>query len=52
MDQSTSWEANSRSANYEIPCLLWKPMTHYRVQKSPPLVINLNQMNPVHTFLP
>jgi len=29
-----TWEALSRSANYEIPCLLWNPKLHYRVYKT------------------
>jgi hypothetical protein len=51
-EQSPSWEANSHSASQEIIRILRKPLVHYCVLKSPPLVPNLSQMNPVHTFPP
>jgi hypothetical protein len=40
------------SASHEILHLLWNPKIHYYVHKSPPLILILSQMSPVHTFPP
>jgi hypothetical protein len=50
MQQNSSWEADSHSANQEIPGIIRSPTVHYRVHNSPPLVPMLCQMNPIHNF--
>jgi len=34
MEQNPSKEANSHSANQDIPRFLWKPKVHFRVKNS------------------
>jgi hypothetical protein len=48
MEQYPPWESDSRSSS-QIPCLLWNPRVHYCIHKSPLLVLDLSQMNSVHT---
>jgi hypothetical protein len=48
MEQIPSWEAYRFSASQEISQILWNPKVPYRIDKFPPPVPILSQLDPVH----
>lgn len=49
MELRPSWEAKKSSATQGIPIILQNPNVHHCVDRSPPLLPILSQMNAVHT---
>ena len=49
MEHSLSLESNRFTASQEIPHILWNPKVHYCIQKCPPPVPILTQLDLVHT---
>jgi hypothetical protein len=48
MEHSPSLEAIRFPASQQIPCILWNPKVHNRIQKRPSPVPILSQIHPLH----
>jgi len=51
MEKSLFWEIYSRATGEEILLCLWHPKNYYLLDKIPPLLCVLSQMNSVHTLI-
>jgi hypothetical protein len=52
MEQISFSEYNTCSCSHVILILLWDPKFHSRLDKNPPIVSILTQMNPGYTLKP
>ena len=49
MDLCPTWEAKRFSSSQELPQIVWNPKVYYSIDKFPPPVPILSQVDPVHT---
>jgi hypothetical protein len=50
--QQRSWKPNRSSGSWEIPYLSWNLEVHTTMFRGLPLILNINQMNPLHDSQP